>query len=314
MRSGALYPGVSGKATAFTYDGLGRRVTIASTPPDGGSATTTSYLWCASSICQARNAGNATIRSYYDEGEFVPGTPDQPYYYGIDKIGSVRRAFASSSSAPAYSYDPYGVPLQPTAPVTDFVYGGMFANADSGLYLARRRLYDPVAGRWLSRDPLGEPTDPTANLYPYVGGNPIRFVDPDGTQMEHFPRMFCYLTGRCDSCPKPASAPGCPPGMSCMTGDQGGSSGDEGGITPRPDVAPQAGGRAGENVKNLTGPPNSAIPSVSGDRIWITNEKGEVILDIQSGRAKSVVPGQGFAGERPPTSQELELLKKVFTK
>ena len=48
---GITYPGVSGKATAFTYDGLGRRVTIASTPPGGGSATTTSYLWCGSTIC-----------------------------------------------------------------------------------------------------------------------------------------------------------------------------------------------------------------------------------------------------------------------
>lgn len=177
---GIAYPGVSGKATAFTYDGLGRRVTIASTPAGGGSATTTSYLWCGSTICQARNASNATTRSYYGEGEFVPGTPNQPYYYGIDQIGSVRRAFASTSSAPAYGYDPYGAPLQATTPVTDFVYGGMFYNADSGLYLTNYRAYDPVAGRWLSRDPLGEATDPTANLYPYVGGDPVSQTDSLG--------------------------------------------------------------------------------------------------------------------------------------
>ena len=172
---------MSGKATAFTYDGLGRRVTIASTPPGGGSTTTTSYLWCGSAICQARNASNATTRSYYGEGEFVPGTPNQPYYYGVDQIGSVRRAFATTSSAPAYGYDAYGVPLQATAPVTDFVYGGMFYNADSGLYLTNYRAYDPVAGRWLSRDPLEEQSDPLANLYPYVEGNPINLVDPYGT-------------------------------------------------------------------------------------------------------------------------------------
>ncbi|MBS0219680.1 MAG: hypothetical protein JSR91_02965 [Proteobacteria bacterium] len=81
---GITYPGVSGKATAFTYDGLGQRVSIASTPPGGGSATTTSYLWCSSDICQARDAGNTTIRGYYDEGEVVPGAPAQPYYYGVD--------------------------------------------------------------------------------------------------------------------------------------------------------------------------------------------------------------------------------------
>jgi hypothetical protein len=32
----------------------------------------------------------------------------------------------------------------------------MFYNVDSGLYLTRCRAYDPVSGRWLSRDPDGE--------------------------------------------------------------------------------------------------------------------------------------------------------------
>jgi RHS repeat-associated protein len=177
---GISYPSQPGKQTTFTYDGLGRRTAIASTPAGGGSTLTTSYLWCGSDICQARNAGNAAIRGYYDEGEFVPGTPAQTLYYGIDQIGSVRRVFASTSSAPAYGYDPYGLPLQVTAPLTDFVYGGMFYNADSGLYLTQYRAYDPVAGRWLSRDPAAEDADPAANLYAYVGGQPVSLVDPTG--------------------------------------------------------------------------------------------------------------------------------------
>src|SRR6185312_1416381 len=149
---GITYPGVSGKATAFTYDGRGRRVSIASTPAGGGSATMTSYLWCGDDICQARNASNTPIKGYYDEGEFVPGSPGQPYYYGVDQIGSVRGAFTSTARAPPYGYDPYGVRQQATGPVTDFVYGGMFYNAESGLYLTKYRAYDPVAGRWQSRD------------------------------------------------------------------------------------------------------------------------------------------------------------------
>jgi RHS repeat-associated protein len=170
------YPGVSGKATAFTYDGLSRRTTISSTPPGGGSATVTSYLWCGDDICQARNAANTTIRSYYDEGENLPGTP-QTLYYGIDQIGSVRRVFASTSSATAYGYDPYGVPLQATTPTTDFAYAGMFFNADSGLYLTKYRAFDPTGGRWLSRDPLGEVSNPVGNMYPYASGNPANSTD-----------------------------------------------------------------------------------------------------------------------------------------
>lgn len=171
------YPGQTGKQTAFAFDGLSRRTAITSTP-SGGSATSTSYIWCGSRICQARNASNAPTRSYYPEGEFVAGT--LAYYYGSDQVGSVRRVFASATSAPAYSYAPYGSALQSTAPVTDFNYAGMFFSADSGLSLTRFRAYDSVAGRWLSRDPDGERSDTVSNLYPYVGGNPLSYRDRQG--------------------------------------------------------------------------------------------------------------------------------------
>src|SRR5258707_7848334 len=100
----------------------------------------------------------------------------------MDQLGSVRRSFASTTSAPAFGYDPYGNALQATAPLTDFGYAGMFYNADSGLYLTQYRAYDPSIGRWLSRDPLGEGSDPTANLYSYVESNPLLYVDPSGLQ------------------------------------------------------------------------------------------------------------------------------------
>lgn len=122
---GITYPGQSGKQTAFTYDGLSRRIAITSTPTGGGSAVTSSYIWCGSCICQARNARDTTTKEYEGEGELVPGSPAQPDYYGPDQIGSVRRAFASASSAPAYSYDPYGNALQAIAPTTGLGYAGM---------------------------------------------------------------------------------------------------------------------------------------------------------------------------------------------
>jgi RHS repeat-associated protein len=174
------YPGQAGKQTAFAYDGFDRRMAITRVPAGGGTPVTTSYLWCGDRLCQARNAGNSPTRTYYLEGEFVPGSPGQPYYYGIDQIGSARRVFASVSSAPAYRYDPYGKALQATAPVTDFGYAGMFYEGDSGLNLTQYRAYDPNAGRWFSRDPLGETSDPAVNLYRYVRGDPISLTDPRG--------------------------------------------------------------------------------------------------------------------------------------
>jgi RHS repeat-associated protein len=149
------YPGEPGKRTDFVYDGLDRRTAITRTPAGGGSAVTTSYIWCGRRICQARDTTNTPTRSYFDEGEYVPGSPGQTYYYAPDQIGSVRRVFESASIAPAYDYDPWGNLLQVTPPPTDFGFAGMLAEPDSGLYLTQYRAYDPVAGRWISRDSLG---------------------------------------------------------------------------------------------------------------------------------------------------------------
>jgi uncharacterized protein RhaS with RHS repeats len=46
--------------------------------------------------------------------------------------------------------------------------------------LTQYRAYDPVAGRWLSRDPISEGSDLAANLYRYVDGNPANSNDPTG--------------------------------------------------------------------------------------------------------------------------------------
>jgi RHS repeat-associated protein len=83
----------------------------------------------------------------------------------------------------------------------------MFYNTDSGLYLTQFRGYDPVAGRWLSRDPIGEGSDLAGNLYAYVGGNPVSYVDPLGLAV--YPADFVgpILPGDCYS-PIPMHPPG----------------------------------------------------------------------------------------------------------
>jgi RHS repeat-associated protein len=167
---GISFPGQAGKATIFTYDGLGRRTTMSNTPGGGGSPVVISYIWCGMRICQALNANNSPTREYFAEGEFEPGATAQSYYYGFDQVGSVRRVFSSIANAPAYGYDPYGNALQGAAAVTDFGYAGMFYTADSGLNVTLYRPYDPIAGRWLSRDPvegMGNQTGSPSSVSPW---------------------------------------------------------------------------------------------------------------------------------------------------
>ena len=62
-------------------------------------------------------------------------------------------------------------------------YAGMYYHARSGLYLTHFRAYDPRLGRWLSRDPIWEAGG--VNLYGYVGGDPIGWVDSEGLTRQH---------------------------------------------------------------------------------------------------------------------------------
>jgi RHS repeat-associated protein len=58
----------------------------------------------------------------------------------------------------------------------------MFHLPETGFYLTHYRFYDPNTGRWVNRDPIGERGG--LNLYGYVGGNPVNFVDQDGLSPE----------------------------------------------------------------------------------------------------------------------------------
>ena len=77
-------------------------------------------------------------------------------------------------------------------------------------------------------------------------------------------------------------------------------------------VMPSA-GRGGPKLKHLIGPPNSVVKSIGPGRIFITNEKGQVIFDITAKRVKPVIPGVGEGEKRLTlTPEELELLRQLW--
>jgi RHS repeat-associated protein len=63
-------------------------------------------------------------------------------------------------------------------PLTPYTYTSREWQPEAGLYFNRARFYDPDAGRFISRDPIG--TNGGTNLYAYVSNNPLTSSDPLG--------------------------------------------------------------------------------------------------------------------------------------
>lgn len=84
-----------------------------------------------------------------------------------------------------------------------------------------------------------------------------------------------------------------------------------GALKLRPDIALK-GGRSGQLVKDLMGPANSVVKGGPG-RIFITNNKGQVIMDVTRDRIKPVVPGRGFGEKILEVGDEyLDLIRRMW--
>jgi len=162
--------------SAFSYDGMGRRVKIVDGP------TTNAFVWCGTEICEQRDATGGTVnKRYFGQGFQLTSTN---YFYTRDHLGSIREVIGSSGTnvVARYDYDPYGRrTLVSGSDIADFGFTGHFVHKPSGLHLAMYRAYDANLGRWLSRDPIEERGG--LNLYGYVSNSPINFIDPDGNSI-----------------------------------------------------------------------------------------------------------------------------------
>jgi RHS repeat-associated protein len=86
----------------------------------------------------------------------------------------------------SYEYDAFGNEFTVSGSTpNEMMYRGEQFDSDLGLYYLRARYYNPLTGRFLSRDPLdGLPWDPkTLHKYLYVGSNPVNNVDPSGKDL-----------------------------------------------------------------------------------------------------------------------------------
>ena len=122
----------------------------------------------------------------------VPETPAF-YTYCTDAQGSILAvADAAGSVVETYDYDAWGrllairdgagCPLARSAVGNRIYWQGREYFPGLGLYHFRARWYDPVTGRFFSKDPVGIAAG--LNLYVFCGGDPVNHLDPYGTSWQ----------------------------------------------------------------------------------------------------------------------------------
>ncbi|WP_430453468.1 RHS repeat-associated core domain-containing protein [Rhodopirellula europaea] len=178
----------------YEFDALGRRVSR-----DDGT-TTTVFV----------QNGQQTVADYVSGAS--PGSPEYTYLWGdyIDELivrdGTGGRRFyhrnqqysvisltnSSGSITERYAYDAYGdltiTDASGTVRTTSsddnrYTYTGREWDETIELYHFRARMYDPKAGRFIGRDPIGYDGSPW-NLYTYHFSSPVVGTDPTGNEKD----------------------------------------------------------------------------------------------------------------------------------
>ncbi|MCS6805892.1 MAG: RHS repeat-associated core domain-containing protein, partial [Blastocatellia bacterium] len=79
-------------------------------------------------------------------------------------------------------YDAYGRPSALSAVGNPYLFTARRYDPETGFYYYRTRYYDPLVGRFITRDTIGMWGDETefGNGYSYVGNAPVSLTDPFG--------------------------------------------------------------------------------------------------------------------------------------
>ena len=178
----------------YTYDVLGRRTSCSVS--NATQTSTTHYIYEGNQVVADLDESGNLLRSYtYGPGidnilsMTVYGTSaTNTYYYLKDHQNSViALADANASIVEYYDYNAWGYvgvkngsgnSINESAYGNRYLFQGREYDWNTKLYYFRARWYNPEAGRWLSKDPIGIAGG--LNLYAFCGNNPVNFVDPLG--------------------------------------------------------------------------------------------------------------------------------------
>ena len=184
----------------FTYDSNGY---ISKEVVDG---VTTTFVRDGYTLLQERDGSNNVTCTYLWNPNAPGGiggllemkTGSVYYDYLYDGKGNVDAVVDDSNNIQAsYAYDPFGnLVLQGGTLTQPFMFSTKPYFSGFGLYDFGNRFYLPLAGKWLTMDPMREkggstypygvagnaslPTVPQMNLYQFAGNNVVNCIDPYG--------------------------------------------------------------------------------------------------------------------------------------
>jgi RHS repeat-associated protein len=167
---------------SFLYDPLGHRK-----QQTAGAAVTQYVLAGADEVADYNGVGGAalilTVRGTggLPVAAITPAagtTAESIEYYHHDVLGTTFTSTKAGVSGPnaTYLYSDFGTPN--AGPGVAYRFAGYRLDAATGYYYVRARYYSPALGRFLEPDPIG--TTGGANIYAYVGNDPLNGIDPLG--------------------------------------------------------------------------------------------------------------------------------------
>jgi RHS repeat-associated protein len=147
---------VLGSDIAFAYDGWNL---VAELNAASSNTRIRTYLWGLDLSGTEQGAGGVgglwLMTDYVSD---VSATYHWPAYDGNGNVAALV-AQANGSLSARYEYGPFGETLRATGPMAKhnpFRFSTKYTDNETGLLYYGYRFYDPVTGRWPSRDPIGD--------------------------------------------------------------------------------------------------------------------------------------------------------------